>query len=479
MWSLNHSLALLDNRDIPWKQVIVGITLGNFVFQRYLDYRQYQVLKRKTPPATLKAEITQENFDKSQDYSRSKMKFKWIALTFSVVVDLIEIKYNLIAKFWSIGGLLLTKLSPILPSFMGGPITQSLCYLFVSLVAHLLLELPFDYYENFVVEDRYGFNKMTPKLFFTDFIKTYFVTAALVVPLVSAFLKIVDHFGSNFILYATGLFLVFTLVVQTVYPTFIAPLFNKFEPLEEGELKIAIENLAKEQRFPLTKLYKIDGSKRSAHSNAYFVGLPWSKQIVLYDTLIDHLTTAEVVAVLAHEIGHWKLSHLPKMLAYSQASLAFTFTLFNGFINNGLLYEAFGFNTIRPVIIGFSLFLYLFQPVQAITTFITHLLSRKHEYEADNYAKKCGFEKDLSSSLIKLTNENLLYVEAYWLYSAYHRSHPLLLERLAALNYVPLGKVGKGISPLKQQEEEAQEQPLKKDDEKIKQKEKADELKME
>ncbi|CAN3361427.1 CAAX prenyl protease 1 [Diutina catenulata] len=455
MFSLSSSLSFLDSDAIDWKTIIVGFTVGNFAFQRFLDYRQYQVLKRRSPPASLKAEISQQTFDKSQDYSRAKQRFGWVAHTFNLAVELVEIHFDVIQKYWSLGGWLMAKAAPILPSFMGGAITHSLFYLLASQVVRSVIDLPFDYYQNFVLEERYGFNKMTPGLFFADFAKTFALSSVIGGPLIAALLKIIARYGDNFIFYATGLFLFFSLFLQTIYPTVIAPLFNKFEPLEDGELKTAIEDLAKKQNFPLTKLYKVDGSKRSAHSNAYFVGLPWSKQIVLYDTLIDQSTVDEVVAVLAHEIGHWQLSHLPKLLAYSQAQLFFTFSLFNGFIHNKSLYHAFGFNT-QPVIVGFSLFSYLFQPLSAVMTFASNLLSRKHEYEADGYARKCGYTDDLASSLIKITEENLSYVDAYWLYSAYHRSHPLLSERLNALGYVSQHKVGKGISPLKEKETKAE-----------------------
>jgi STE24 endopeptidase len=446
---------LLDNPEIDWKSIIVGLSVGHFVFRRYLDYRQYQVLKKKSPPPALKEEISQETFDKSQDYSRAKQRFSWVHSGFSFAQELIEIKYDFIPKYWLFAGMLLSKLAPVMPAFAGGVITQSILFLFATGVSKTIIELPFDYYSNFVLEEKYGFNKMTLGLFFSDTLKTFFLESAISFPLFAAILKIIDVFGDKFIYYATGLFLVFMLAMQTIYPTVIAPMFNKFDPLEDGELKTAIENLAKEQNFPLTKLYKVDGSKRSSHSNAYFVGLPWSKQIVLFDTLIDHSSVEEVVAVLGHEIGHWQLSHLPKNILFVEASLFLTFSLFNGFINNKSLYAAFGFDS-QPTIIGFILFSYLYQPISALSTFASNLLSRKHEYEADAYAKKCGYHEELCSSLIKMSEENLSYIDAYWLYSAFHRSHPLLAERLSALGYVSKTKVGKGIT-LNQEKEVKQE----------------------
>lgn len=462
MFSFSQSLSFLDDSQIPWKNIIIGLTIGNFAFQRYLDYRQYNVLEKKSPPSTLKAEINQETFDKSQDYSRAKLRFGWITLTFSLAVELLEIKYNFLATSWAIGGWLVKKFAPVLPAFANGQITQSVFFFLTSLILKQVIDIPFDYYRNFVLEEKYGFNKMTIGVFFSDFFKTLAVSLIITGPFLAAFLKIIDYFGDQFVLYAAGLFIGFMVIIQTIYPVLIAPLFNKFEPLEDGELKTAIENLAKKENFPLTKLYKKDGSTRSAHSNAYFVGLPWSKQIVLYDTLIDQLTIPEIVAVLAHEIGHWQLWHIPKMMVYMNIQILFFLSLFNGFLKNKLLYEAFGFTT-QPALVGFTLFSYLYQPILAITTFVTNLLSRKHEYEADAYGVARGYGHELATSLIKMTTENLLYVDADWLYSAFHRSHPLLLERLLALKYESTEKVGKGISPLKKEGDDDEDKQVKKD----------------
>lgn len=408
-----------------------------------MDYRQYQVLKRTSPPDTLKAEISQETFDKSQDYSRAKAKFGFISDSINLSQNLAIIKYDLLPKFWNISGTLMAKSSFILPKFMGGIITQSLFFLFSTQIISTIVSLPLSYYSNFVLEEKYGFNKLTVGLWLTDKVKGIALGIALGSPVVAAFLKIIDYFGDSFILYTCGFLFVVQLVGMTIFPTLIQPLFNKFTTLEEGELKTAIENLASEQKFPLTKLYVIDGSKRSSHSNAYFTGLPWSKQIVLYDTLIKHSTKEETVAVLAHEIGHWKLSHLPQMLFFSQAHLFLSFSMFSAFIHNNSLYSSFGFTSVQPIMIGFMLFNDIFQPVECVAQFGMNLLSRKNEYEADAYAKKCGYSDDLSKALIKLLSENLSTMDADWLYSSYHHSHPILSERLRAIGYVSKEKIGK------------------------------------
>lgn len=434
-------MGFLDNPNLPWKSIIVGFTVGQFLFETYLGYRQYQVLQKTSLPSTIKQEVPKETFDKSQDYSRAKQRFAFISDGYSLVKNLLFIKYDVLPKFWSFGGSILKTVAPYLPKFMGGIITQSIFFVFVLSIFSNLTSLPVDYYQTFVLEEKYGFNKSTVGLWITDQLKSLALSFVLLPPVLAGILKIIDTFGQSFILYLSGFVLVTQLVLMTIYPSLIQPLFNKFTPLEDGELKDAIEDLARKQQFPLTKLYVIDGSKRSGHSNAYFTGLPWSKQIVLFDTLIEQSTVDETVAVLAHEIGHWKLNHLPQMLLFSQLNVSFMFSIFAAFVNNNSLYRSFGFAT-NPTMVGLILFSDIFKPVESGLQFIQNLFIRKNEYEADEYAKTCGYTEDLGKSLIKLNVENLSYFEADWLYSAYHRSHPLLTERLEAIGYVSKEKVG-------------------------------------
>ncbi|GME80963.1 unnamed protein product [Ambrosiozyma monospora] len=220
-----------------------------------------------------------------------------------------------------------------------------------------------------------------------------------------------------------------------IYPKFIQPLFNKLTPLEDGELKTDVEALAAQEKFPLDKLFVIDGSKRSSHSNAYFLGLPWgSKQIVIYDTLIaQSKNVKEVVAVLGHEIGHWYLSHTTKLLVINQAHIFSIFTLFSAFVKNKSLYNSFGFYNEYPILIGFMLFGDVLKPTDAVVGFLMNLLSRTYEYQADAYATKLGYGKELKVSLITLHKENLSALNVDWLYSAYSYNHPHLTERI---NYI-------------------------------------------
>ena len=417
--------------------------MGQYIFENYLSYRQYGVLKRTSLPSSLKSEIPKESFDKSQDYSRAKERFSFISDTYSLVQNLLIVKYDLLPKIWSFSATLMESCKVILPKFMNGVITQSIFFMIFTTIASSIISLPLSYYSNFVLEEKYGFNKLTIKLWITDLIKTIGLSMVFIPPIMGGFLKIIDYYGDSFIVYVCGFTLAVQLIMMTIFPTLIQPLFNKITPLDDGDLKTAIEDLAKSQQFPLTKLYVIDGSKRSSHSNAYFTGLPWSKQIVLFDTLIEHSTIKETVAVLAHEIGHWKLNHLPKLLIFSQLNLFLTFSLFSAFVKNDSLFKSFGFFGGKPIIIGFMLFNDIFKPVESVLQFIMNLLSRKHEFEADAHAKKCGYSLELGKSLIKLNIENLSYMDADWLYSSYHRSHPILTERLNAIGYESTEKVSK------------------------------------
>ncbi|KAH8842162.1 hypothetical protein MCOR27_008268 [Pyricularia oryzae] len=298
-----------------------------------------------------------------------------------------------------------------------------------------VLSLPTSIYHTFVLEEKFGFNKQTPKLFITDLIKSQLLTVVLTPPILAGFLKIIQKTGDQFFYYLWMFGAFLQVFMITVYPIAILPLFNKLSPLEPGELKTGVEALAKRLNFPLHELYVIDGSKRSAHSNAYFFGLPWKKHIVIYDTLIEKSETQEVVAVLAHELGHWKLGHTTSLFGIAQAHFFYIFTLFSVFINNKSLYADFGFVLERPIIIGFLLFSDALAPMDVLIQLGMNILSRKFEFQADDFAKGLGYPVELARSLIKLQIQNLSNMDADWMYASYHFSHPILSERLRALGW--------------------------------------------
>ena len=232
------------------------------------------------------------------------------------------------------------------------------------------------------MEEKFGFNKMTIGLWLMDKVKGQLLTIALGFPIGAGILKIIKDTGPNFFYYLWLFVLGVSLVAVTVYPILIVPLFNKLTPLEPGKLKDSIDALAKKLKFPLGELSVIDGSKRSSHSNAYFTGLPWKKKIVIYDTLLEQSNDREVEAVLAHELGHWSMSHTTKLLAISQFHVFYTFALFSAFVSNRSMYRSFGFHNEMPVLIGFMLFNEVFGPTDSIVKLFMNIITRTFEFQA-------------------------------------------------------------------------------------------------
>ncbi|KAI4159052.1 MAG: hypothetical protein LQ342_006898 [Letrouitia transgressa] len=384
----------LDRPGFPWKRVLVGFSVAQFIFERFLAARQYSVLKRTKPPKALEGEVSQEVFDKSQAYGRAKAKFGFVSSLYGLVQAFTITYYDVLPKLWAISSVWTNRFAP---TNYRGEIVHTLIFFFTFNIITTIIDLPMSYYSHFVLEEKFGFNKQTVKLWITDMLKQQALVVILGAPLLSGFLAIIQKTGNSFFYY---LFL-FSIGIQmfaiTIYPIAILPLFNKLSPLQEGPLKTGVEKLAKRLNFPLKELYVIDGSKRSAHSNAYFYGLPWKKHIVIYDTLIEQSETEEVVAVLSHELGHWGLSHTTKLFGISQA--------------NALA------------------------PLDTVIKLLMNVLSRKFEFQADEFAVKLGYSKELAKSLIKLQVQNLSTMDADWMYASYHFSHPILSERLGALGW--------------------------------------------
>ncbi|KAI9750564.1 MAG: hypothetical protein M4579_006414 [Chaenotheca gracillima] len=434
---LQRLARMLDSPSIPWKSLIVGFSIGQYVFESFLSMRQYKKLQGKKPPKSLEGEVSQEVFDKSQAYGRAKAKFGFVNELYGQVQNLVVIYGDVLPKLWGITGLWLAHYAP---ARFSGEISHTLVFFFTFNIITTVLSLPTSIYSTFVLEEKFGFNKQTPKLFVTDMLKGQALMVAFGAPLLSAFLAIIQKTGNSFFYYLWLFGIGVQMFTITIYPIVIQPLFNKLSPLEEGSLKTGVEKLAARLNFPLKELYVIDGSKRSAHSNAYFYGLPWKKHIVIYDTLIEKSETEEVVAVLSHELGHWSLGHTTKLFGIAQFHMFYIFALFSVFINNRSLYRSFGFQNEFPIIIGFILFSDALAPMDTVVKLLMNVLSRKFEFEADNFAVGLGYSTQLARSLIKLQIQNLSTMDADWLYASYHYSHPILPERLGALNWQNKGK---------------------------------------
>ncbi|KAK0635346.1 peptidase family M48-domain-containing protein [Bombardia bombarda] len=428
----------LDRPLFPWKRLIIGFSLAQYLFEGYLGFRQYGILNKTKPPKVLELEISQEVYDKSQAYGRAKAKFGMINALYGQIQNIAFYQFDVLPKLWSWTGSLVLKYAP---AGFTGEISQSIVFILSFIVINQVLSLPTSIYNHFVLEEKFGFNKQTPMLFVTDIIKSNLLLVVLAPPILSAFLTIIQKTGSQFFYYLWMFGAGLQVFMITIYPIAILPLFNKLSPLEEGKLKTGIEALASKLNFPLHELYVIDGSKRSAHSNAYFFGMPWKKHIVIYDTLIEKSETEEVVAVLAHELGHWKLGHTTRLFAISQVHFFYIFALFSVFINNSSLYSDFGFTSTHPIIVGFLLFSDVLTPTDTVIKLLMNVLSRRYEFQADTFANELGYNAELARSLIKLQIQNLSTMDADPLFAAYHFSHPILPERLKALNWQPTQKV--------------------------------------
>ena len=259
--------------------------------------------------------MSQEVYDKSQAYGRAKAKFGAASNVLSLIENTSIVYYDFLPRLWGLTGIWLARYAP---AGFSGEISHTLIFFFTFNLITTILNLPTSYYSTFVLEEKFGFNKSTVKLWVTDMLKSQGLIVVLGAPLLSAFLKIIQSTGTKFFYYLWIFSITVQLFAITIYPIFILPLFNKLSPLQPGELKSGVEDLARKLNFPLQEMYVIDGSKRSAHSNAYFYGLPWKKHIVIYDTLIEKSETQEVVAVLGHELGHWSLSHTTKLFGIAQ-----------------------------------------------------------------------------------------------------------------------------------------------------------------
>lgn len=317
-----------------------------------------------------------------------------------------------------------------------------------------LKDLPFKIYSTFTIEERHGFNKQTAVFFIIDQIKIFVVGQLITVPIIVIIVYIVQIGGDFFFVWLWLFVCCVAVLLITIYPVYIAPLFDKFRPLEDGPLRTSIEALAARLEFPLGQLFVVEGSKRSAHSNAYFTGLWGAKRIVLFDTLLlnkglpvdsDELNEGEqgvgceneeVLAVLAHELGHWKLGHVKKNFIIMQVQLFFIFVLFSYVFKYGPLYEAIGFpSDMRPIIIGLMVVtMFVLAPFNTLLSFGMTVLSRRFEYQADEFAKKLGFAEQLKKALVKLHIDNLGFPVYDWMYTAWNHSHPTILERINALS---------------------------------------------
>ncbi|MFK7910454.1 MAG: M48 family metallopeptidase [Akkermansiaceae bacterium] len=382
-------------------------------------------------PEEFRGIYDEEKYAKSQEYTRVSERYGIITATYSLTILLV---------FWFAGGF--GWLDSFLRGFGWSEVVTGIAFIGAIFVGNTLLSLPFQIYDTFVIEERFGFNKTTPKTFAVDQIKGLLLGAILGIPLLALVLWI---FGAveNAWLWAWLAFTGFQLLMTYLAPSFILPLFNKFEPMEDGELKSRIQAMAKDCDFPLTEIHVMDGSKRSTKSNAFFTGFGKRKKIALFDTLIKNHSVDELLGVLAHEIGHFKKKHIVQRMVFSFVQTAVVFFLLgvvtdkNSDFARGL-FDAFGVEQIS-VYAGLVFFMLLFSPVSRLLSVIGNLNSRKHEFEADAYASDAqGTPEHLITALKKLAADNLSNLTPHPLPVFLDYSHPPMLVRIKALR--SLGK---------------------------------------
>ena len=400
--------------------VIIAILVFDFILDNYLDQINLKY-KKKALPDELKGIYTEEEYQKSLAYQRANASFSQITESLSFVVMMGLLISGSFGKIHDFTGL-----------YISDPIWQGIAFFALLTLASDFLTIPFQLYSVFVIEEKFGFNKMTYKTFFLDKIKGYLLGAVLGGLLGYAFFYLVINIGPNFWLYFWGVFFAFSLFMNAFYASLIVPLFNKLTPLEEGELRSAIETYCQKVNFPLTNLFVIDGSKRSNKANAFFSGMGKNKKVVLYDTLIKDHSQEELVAVLAHEVGHYKKKHIPQSLIISGVQMAVILFLLSLFIYNPALSQALGSDkmSIALNLMAFSL---MFSPISMIIGLFFNVLSRKNEFEADKFAKDTYNGEALASALKKLSANNLSNLNPHPLFVFFHYSHPPLLQRLRAL----------------------------------------------
>lgn len=401
--------------------IILGIVVISFIFEQFLDHINAKSFNAPVPKE-LKDVYNEKEYKKSQEYKYAKHKFgtisSWVSFTGLVL-------------FLMLDGF--AYVNQIAHSVNSHPILVALVFFGILLIAGDIISTPFSYYSTFVIEEKFGFNKTTKKLFWIDKMKGWLVGAILGGAILSLIIWFFIEFPETFWIYAWIAVSVFSLVMNMFYTKLIVPLFNRQTPLEEGSLRDKIEEYAKKVGFHLDKIFVIDGSKRSTKANAYFSGFGSQKQVTLYDTLINDLNEEEIVAVLAHEVGHYKHKHIIFNLSISILSTGFTLWLLSLLIGNPLLYEALGVQN-PGFHIGLVAFGLLYSPISTLTGFLMNLLSRKFEFQADDYAGHTYESKHLIGALKKLSQKSLSNLTPHPLYVKIHYSHPSLLDRLQNLN---------------------------------------------
>ena len=413
-----------------WFLIIIALVIFNYLFSNILDYLNHKNWKDEIPKE-LKDFYDKKKYKQAKQYAISKNKIGLLSSTTSFLLVVSLLVFNgygyidqLVNSF---------NLNLFLPFEINNSFTKSGVFFLILFILNLIISIPFSYYNTFVIEENFGFNKTTKSTFFFDIIKSSILSILIGGFLLFLALYLYNSLNDGFWLYLwIGLSLLM-IFINMFYADLIVPIFNKLTPLENGDLRKKIENYSKAVGYLLKNIYVIDGSKRSTKANAFFSGLGPRKTIALYDTLIEKHTENELVAVLAHEVGHFKKKHVFSGLLMSVIQIGvmvFFFELCLKLPEISLALGGSGVN-FHLGLIGFSI---IFSPISMMSGILMNYISRKNEFEADSYAKETYNGDDLSLALKKLSVDSLSNIYPHPLYVFFHYSHPPLIKRLRALN---------------------------------------------
>lgn len=396
--------------------ILIAVIIIDFFIDKILDTLNAKHFNDPIPEGLSDVYETSE-YKRSQNYKKERYKYSTVTSTISFIAMLLVLFFEGFAY-----------LDKLVRTYSENEIVITLLFFGIIMIINEIIMLPFSWYSTFVIEEKYGFNKTSLKTFVSDKLKSLVITAIFGGAILALIVWFYQLTAQNFWLYAWGLVIFITLFANMFYAKLIVPIFNKQIPLQDGSLRTKIEAYAKTVGFELHNIFIIDGSKRSTKANAYFSGFGKEKRITLYDTLLNDLEEEEIVGVLAHEVGHYKKKHIIANVAASIFTTGLTLWLLSLFIGNPLLSEALGVST-PSFHIGLIVFGILYSPVSAVTGLLMNILSRKFEYQADDFAKNTYNAEALISSLKKLSKTSLSNLTPHKAYVFVHYSHPTLLER--------------------------------------------------
>jgi STE24 endopeptidase len=408
--------------------LVLSILIKTWLASRHIHYVRTH---RNSVPDKFSSQINLEAHQKAADYTCAKTRLSYVSIFLEVVLLLMLTLgggLNILAIFWS--------------NWFSDSLAHGMALILSTILLMGVVEIPINYYRTFVIEKEFGFNKMTLTMFFADLVKQTFLGVLFGVPLLFGVLWLMEEMGANWWFYVWFMWMAFNLIILSIYPTWIAPLFNKFTPLDDASLKNRIEQLMQKCGFKSSGLFVMDGSRRSSHGNAYFTGFGKTKRIVFFDTLLSHLSTPEIEAVLAHELGHFKRRHVIKRIGWTFAMSLVLLWVLGYLMQQDWFYQGLGVSTSSeiwaaasspPTAMALLLFFlviptftFLFQPLSS-------LYSRKHEFEADAYAAEKASASDLTQALVKLYQDNAATLTPDPLHSAFYDSHPPAAVRIARL----------------------------------------------